>query len=54
MARIKRTRTGSRIKRSRVGFTYFGRKVETQEIRFDKNVFVEKLAKKNNRWRSNR
>ena len=36
----------ARIKRSRVGFTYFGRKVETQEIRFDKNVFVEKLAKK--------
>ena len=36
----------ARIKRSRTGLTYFGRKVETQEIRFDKNVFVEKLAKK--------
>ena len=36
----------ARIKRGRVGFTYFGKKVETQEIRFDKNVFVEKLAKK--------
>jgi len=46
MARIKRSGTGSRIKRGRVGFTYFGKKVETQEIRFDKNVFVEKLAKK--------
>ena len=36
----------ARLKRSRLGFTYFGKKVETQEIRFDKNVFVEKLAKK--------
>ena len=36
----------ARIKRGRSGLTYFGKKVETQEIRFDKNVFVEKLAKK--------
>lgn len=35
-----------RIKRGRSGLAYFGKKVETQEIRFDKNVFVEKLAKK--------
>ena len=31
-----------RIKRQRSGLSYFGRKVETQEIRFDKNVFFEK------------
>ena len=31
-----------RIKRQRPGLSYFGRKVETQEIRFDKNVFFEK------------
>ena len=36
----------ARIKRGRSGLSYFGKKVETQEIRFDKNVFVEKLAKK--------
>lgn len=36
----------ARTKRSRTGLSYFGKKVETQEIRFDKNVFVEKLAKK--------
>jgi hypothetical protein len=36
----------ARRKRSRTGLSYFGKKVETQEIRFDKNVFVEKLAKK--------
>ena len=36
----------ARRKRSRSGLSYFGKKVETQEIRFDKNVFVEKLAKK--------
>lgn len=31
-----------RKKRQRSGLSYFGRKVETQEIRFDKNVFFEK------------
>ena len=36
----------ARKKRGRSGLSYFGKKVETQEIRFDKNVFVEKLAKK--------
>mgnify|MGYP003143473481 CR=1 FL=1 len=34
----------ARIKRSRTGLSYFGKKVETQEIRFDKNVFVQKLS----------
>ena len=32
----------ARRKRQRPGLSYFGRKVETQEIRFDKNVFFEK------------
>ena len=32
----------ARKKRQRSGLSYFGRKVETQEIRFDKNVFFEK------------
>ena len=32
----------ARVKRQRPGLSYFGRKVETQEIRFDKNVFFEK------------
>ena len=36
----------ARRKRGRSGLSYFGKKVETQEIRFDKNVFVQKLAKK--------
>jgi hypothetical protein len=34
----------ARIKRGRSGLSYFGKKVETQEIRFDKNVFVQKLS----------
>ena len=32
----------ARRRRQRPGLSYFGRKVETQEIRFDKNVFFEK------------
>ena len=32
----------ARKKRQRPGLSYFGRKVETQEIRFDKNVFFDK------------
>ena len=32
----------ARKRRQRAGLSYFGRKVETQEIRFDKNVFFEK------------
>ena len=31
-----------RRRRQRPGLSYFGKKVETQEIRFDKNVFFEK------------
>ena len=32
----------ARRRRQRPGLSYFGKKVETQEIRFDKNVFFEK------------